>query len=99
MEEMKKGSEVSSEELSSSDLTGVAGGKVSMQDLHITRPVDKSSPNLFTAAAPQPASGATGELTGDDLRNVVGGTQAKEAPTESVSLNFGKIAYKYEQQG
>ena len=39
------------QELSEEELDEISGGKVSVQEIHVTKIVDKSSPNLFGACA------------------------------------------------
>jgi type VI protein secretion system component Hcp len=78
-------------------VAGGAGGRTRHQDFSFTKFVDVSSP--LTEVAPTLAQPAAGELSGDELNNVVGGgTKAQvpaEKPTESLSLNFGKINLEY----
>jgi type VI protein secretion system component Hcp len=90
-------------ELSQTDLAQVAGGagtgKVNFQDFHFTQSVQKSSPLLEVTPTLAQSAAAAGELSGDELSNVVGGgtkTQAPaEKPTESISLNFSKTHLEY----
>jgi type VI secretion system secreted protein Hcp len=90
---------------------GAGAGKVSFQDLHFTKKIDKSSPKLMLACA-----------TGEHIREVVltGEVSGKkgqkfmeiklsdvlvssfnqsgssgDVPAEKVSLNFAKIAFTY----
>ena len=92
---------------------GGGAGKVKIQDLMITKTLDKSSPNLFLKCA-----------TGEHIKEVVitarksGGNQQEflkwkltdvmissyqvngegGIPTEQISLNFAKIEFEYKPQ-
>ncbi len=89
---------------------GGGAGKVSFQDISITRAVDKASPKLFLASV-------SGQQIKRGVLTVVkaGGDQAEalkitfedilvssyqlsgstELPMESISLNFGKVTFEY----
>ncbi len=93
---------------------GGGAGKVSMQDFHFTRRLDKASPLLMLACATGQhipnailvcrKSGGDGKpveyytVTLSDLivsSVSTGGSSDDGVPTESFSLNFAKIEWKY----
>jgi type VI secretion system secreted protein Hcp len=94
--------------------TGGGAGKVSMQDFHFTRRLDKASPLLMLACATGqhiPSAVLVCRKSGGDGKPVeyytitlsdlivsgvsTGGSSDDEMPTESFSLNFAKIEWKY----
>lgn len=94
---------------------GAGAGKASFQDLHVVKLVDKASPKLFEACASgqhikevvltcRRSGKKQLEFLSYKLSNVVitsyqVGGSAPEAPTDQVSLNFGKIEMEYRPAG
>jgi type VI secretion system secreted protein Hcp len=92
---------------------GGAAGKVSMQDFTFTKHVDKASPKLFEKLATGEhlreakfvvRGSSSNEYLTITLTDVMvtsystGGSSGDDRPTESVSLNFGKIKMSYVEQ-
>jgi type VI secretion system secreted protein Hcp len=90
--------------------TGGAGaGKVSVQDIHITKTVDSTSPLLMQACASGkhfPTVVLEQTLPGGRSEKIIlqdvlissaqkAGTGGEENPTESITLNFAKISISY----
>ena len=94
---------------------GGGAGKVSVQDIHLTKVVDKSSPELLLAccngkhvkealftvrkAGENPLEYLKIKLTDILVSGVQATGTGDEVLTEQVSLNFAKIQYQYQQQG
>lgn len=94
---------------------GGGAGKVKIQDLMITKPFDKSSPQLFIdTASGKHYPSATLELVNTaksketymiiTMKDVIitsysTGNSGGEAPTEQLSFNFAKIELEYKQGG
>ena len=94
---------------------GGGAGKADVQDIHITKAVDKSSPELLLACCNgkhikealftvRKASETALEYLKFKLTDIlISGVHATgtgdEILTEEVSLNFSKIQYQYQQQG
>jgi len=94
---------------------GSGTGKVSVQDLTVTKYIDRSSPTLFLhccngkhikkaqlivrKAGENPLDYLTLDLEDILVTNVSpGGSGGEDRLTESVSLNFAKINFKYKVQ-
>jgi type VI secretion system secreted protein Hcp len=95
---------------------GGGSGKVSAQDFHLSKKLDKSSPNLFLfccngkhiakGVLTVRKAGETpleyGIYTFSDLivtsYSTGGSDGADNTPTETVSLNFGKVEMSYNEQ-
>lgn len=92
---------------------GGGAGKVSFQELSITKSMDKSSPKLFEALATgKHLKEAKLVLRGSSsmeylvitLSDVLvssystGGSSSEDRPTESISLNFAQIKMSYVEQ-
>jgi type VI secretion system secreted protein Hcp len=90
--------------------TGGAGaGKVSVQDIHITKTVDSTSPLLMQACASGkhfPTVVLEHTLPGGRTEKIIlqdvlissaqkAGAGGEENPTESITLNFAKISISY----
>jgi type VI secretion system secreted protein Hcp len=94
---------------------GGGAGKVSVQDIHLTKVIDKSSPELLLAccngkhvkealftvrkAGENPLEYLKIKLTDILVSGVQATGTGDEVLTEQVSLNFAKIQYQYQQQG
>ena len=57
-------------------------------------PLPELSQTVEVAPTLAQSAAAAGNLSGDELKNVVGGTPP-EKPTESISLNFSKTHLEY----
>jgi type VI secretion system secreted protein Hcp len=92
--------------------SGGGAGKVSFQDFHFTKTVDKSSPLLFQAAATgehyKQATMTVRKAGGDQVEYMtitfsdllvtsITATGGQDSvPTESISFNFSKIEFQYQ---
>jgi len=90
----------------STSSSGSGSGKVSMQDLHFTKRIDKSSPMLYSLASGKRVKSAVFTVSNgvDSFKINMSNATVKsyglsgsgDQPTESVTLNFAKMTVTYD---